>query len=173
MAQLTPTQIYEYAVGAGFPPDTAVKMTAIALKESSGNTAAFNGKNPDVSYGLWQINMINKPGYELGNQRMQQFGLSDPSDLFDPATNARAAYQIWNGNDANLDRHWYIDRGANKTRYEAFLDQIAGLFGYQSIETGEPPAEIQIEAGINSIPQEALIVAGVLAAVIAVRFAMD
>ncbi len=117
MATLTAAQIYSVAREAGFPAETATKMTAIAIKESGGNPAAYNGTGPDNSYGLFQINMIGN----LGPARRQQFGLSDNSELFDPLTNAKAAYAIWNGDDANLGRAWAIDRGVNQTRYLQFL----------------------------------------------------
>lgn len=120
MPTLSADQIYAYAIGAGFPPSTATTMTAIALRESSGQTDAYNGTPPDDSYGLWQINMIGN----LGPARRAQFGISDNSELFDPGVNAAAAYQVWGGNDANLDIAWYIDRpGMNRDRYLAFLPQ--------------------------------------------------
>src|SRR5436309_1930739 len=99
---LTPEQIYSVARQAGFPPATATQMTAIAIKESGGNTTAFNGTGPDQSYGLWQINMIGN----LGPARLQQFGIASNDALFDPLTNAQAAYKIWAGNDANLNTAW-------------------------------------------------------------------
>ncbi len=114
---LSASQIYQVARQAGFPAETAVKMTAIALKESAGNTQAYNGVGPDDSYGLWQINMKGN----LGTFRLSQFGLSDKSDLYDPLTNAKAAYAIWAGNDANLNAAWAINRGVDKTRYQAAL----------------------------------------------------
>lgn len=144
MPTLSADQIYAYAIGAGFPPRTAMTMTAIALRESSGQTDAFNGKVVvcpdgamacgDQSYGLWQINMLGAQGTPfgpclggqcgLGPARMASLGLSDPSELFDPGVNAAAAYAIWGGNDANLDIAWYIDRpGMNRDRYLAFLPQ--------------------------------------------------
>lgn len=119
---LSPSQIYQVALDAGFPADSAVKMVAIALKESGGNSSAFNGVAPDLSYGLWQINMIDKPGYLLGAERRAQLGISSNEALFDPLTNARAAYMIWGGNDASLARNWYInDGGVNQSRYLANL----------------------------------------------------
>lgn len=119
---LSPAQIYQVAIAAGFPPSTAVKMVAIATKESAGNPNAFNGVAPDLSYGLWQINMIDKPGYLLGAERRAQLGISSNDALFDPAVNARAAKMLWAGNDANLARHWYInDGGLNQARYLAAL----------------------------------------------------
>lgn len=114
---MTAIEIYQTARNAGFPPNTAITMTAIALRESGGNPMAYNGTPPDDSFGLWQINMLGS----LGTARLQQFGLSDPSQLFDPDTNARAAYQIWGGNDANLSAAWYIDRPVYKERYEQYL----------------------------------------------------
>lgn len=97
-------QIYQLARNAGFPPDMAVKMTAVALRESSGNPAAYNGNSTtgDNSYGLWQINMYGA----LGQARMQQLGITDPAQLLDPVTNAQAAYTIWGGSDQNFNTAW-------------------------------------------------------------------
>jgi hypothetical protein len=95
-------------------------MTAIALRESAGNPAAFNGdaKTGDKSYGLWQINMLNA----LGTSRAKLFGITDEKQLFDPATNARAAFVLWGGNNKNLSTAWYIDHGGfYQSRYESHL----------------------------------------------------
>ena len=53
---LPPEAIYAAARQAGFSPDQAVTMTAIALAESGGNPGAHNPNGED-SRGLWQINM--------------------------------------------------------------------------------------------------------------------
>lgn len=135
-AALTMPEIYQVARQAGFPPETAVKMTAIAMKESRGVTTAYNGSGPDDSYGLWQINMIGN----LGPARLEQFGLDSKDELFDPVTNARAAYLIWNGDDRNLDLAWAINRGVNKDRYEQFLPQVESAIGIDP-ETGLPAGE--------------------------------
>jgi phage protein D len=63
------------------------------MAESGGNSRALNN-NPatgDLSYGLWQINMIG----QLGPDRRRQFGLSSNDALYDPATNARVARSIY------------------------------------------------------------------------------
>lgn len=122
MPNLTDAQIYQSARNAGFPPETAAKMVAIALKESGGNPQAHNpnANTGDNSYGLWQINMIDKPGYPLGDQRRRQFGLSSNEDLWDPDKNAQAAYSIWNKDDVNLEKHWYI-MGRDKARYDQYI----------------------------------------------------
>ena len=88
--QLSMEQLVGLAKGAGFDNNEAVIMAAIAKAESGGNSNARNFKPPDKSYGLWQINMIGK----LGPARIQEFGLQSEDQLFDPVTNAKAAYSI-------------------------------------------------------------------------------
>ena len=123
---LSPADLYNLALNAGFPTDTAIQMAAIAMKESGGNPGAYNGTPPDDSYGLWQINMYGN----LGPARMAQFGLTDKTQLFDPATNASAAYSIWNGNNNNLNIAWAInDGGVNQSRYQANLPVVQAAIG--------------------------------------------
>ena len=126
---LGPAELYNLALGAGFPPDTAVKMAAIALKESGGNPAAYNGVPPDDSYGLWQINLYDRPpGYRA--RIMAQLGISSPSQLFDPAQNAAAAFSLWGGNDSNLNVAWAInDGGVNQSRYQNNLPVVMAAVG--------------------------------------------
>lgn len=124
--QLTPEQIFHVAVSAGFPPETAIKMVAIALKESSGCPGAQNFRQPgtngpndpgEESYGLWQINVGPRGNHTLP----ARMGLSSKSQLFDPLVNAKAAYLLWNGSDRNLDIAWYIDRDTANRDREKFL----------------------------------------------------
>lgn len=90
---LTPEQVAEIARGVGFDYNNVVIGVAIAMAESGLKPTAYNGRPPDKSYGLWQINMIGK----LGPDRVRKFKLSRYEDLFDPHTNARAAYIISGG----------------------------------------------------------------------------
>ena len=86
-------EIARAARKAGFPEDKIATMTAIAMAESSGDSAALND-NPntgDLSYGLWQINMIG----DLGPERRKLFGIKTNEELLDPLTNAKAAYEIY------------------------------------------------------------------------------
>jgi Lysozyme like domain len=92
---LSPAQIYAVARKAGFSTTSAITATAIALAESGGNAGVVNN-NPgtgDLSYGLWQINMIGS----LGPSRRSQYGLSSNDDLKDPLTNAKVAYALSGG----------------------------------------------------------------------------
>ena len=87
-------QIVQVARAAGIPEKDVPLMTAIALAESGGKSGAHNTTYPDNSYGLWQINMLDEPGYMLGEERRKQFGLKSNDELFNPVTNAKAAYAI-------------------------------------------------------------------------------
>jgi PAB1-binding protein PBP1 len=70
-------------------------MVAIALAESSGFAGAHNETYPDNSYGLWQINMLDEPGYQLGEERRARYGLTSNDQLKDPLTNAKAALDVY------------------------------------------------------------------------------
>jgi hypothetical protein len=89
MAKLTPGQIYNAARSAGFGPASAVVMTMISLAESNGGDPnahchnCFPGITED-SRGLWQINVDAHPDMAGWN-------------LYDPKTNARAAYSVSSG----------------------------------------------------------------------------
>lgn len=88
MAKLSQAQIAMYAQSAGM--SNPVLMSAIAMAESKGSTTAHNPIGLDDSYGLWQINMLGK----MGPERRAKLGLSQNSQLYDPAVNARAAAMI-------------------------------------------------------------------------------
>jgi murein DD-endopeptidase MepM/ murein hydrolase activator NlpD len=93
VAKLSVLEIYEVARQAGFNHDQAVTWTAIAMAESRGNPFAHATSGED-SRGLWQIN-VNP------SVRPNTYG-----DLYDPLTNARAAFEISN-QGTNL-RPWSV-----------------------------------------------------------------
>jgi hypothetical protein len=115
---MTARAIFDVMRLAGFPPTVAVTMTAIALRESGGDPAAFNGDTAtkDRSYGLLQIDMMT-----LGPVYMKAFGISDEKQLFDPNVNAHAGFVLWNRSNKNLDVAWYINRPVYQARYELHL----------------------------------------------------
>jgi hypothetical protein len=67
------------AASVGFP-DPAL-AAAVAMAESGGNTNAYGDAQYGGSLGLWQINLPSHPAYQ-----------SNPSALYDPTTNAKAAF---------------------------------------------------------------------------------
>lgn len=80
-------EIAQYAYGAGLRNPAKLSMAvAIAEAESGGNPKSYNGKGRDDSYGLWQINMKA--------HTLSELGINAKTDLFDPATNARAMVKI-------------------------------------------------------------------------------
>ena len=91
--QLNVGTLVGLAKAAGFSDRDAQIMAAIAMAESGGRSGAFNGNaaTGDKSYGLWQVNMLGA----MGPERRRQFGISNNAQLFDPATNANAARQVY------------------------------------------------------------------------------
>lgn len=154
---MTQAEIQALARAAGFSQQAAPIASAIAIAESSGNPRAFNPKPPDLSYGLWQINMIGR----LGPERRARFGLRSNEDLFDPATNARAAYVI-SSRGSNF-RPWTTYTSGAYKRYltqgqiaagqkQAASDGGAGS-GLPIIDVGEP------ESGTANLSSLAIIAA--------------
>lgn len=68
---------------------------AVVQKESTRRVYAHNpnANTGDNSYGLFQINMFK----DLEEARQIKYGIDDNRRLFDPATNARIAFDISNG----------------------------------------------------------------------------
>lgn len=112
---LTADKIYIAARHAGFSPDQAVTMTAIALAESQGNADAHNPDGED-SWGLWQINL--DAHHELA-------GMGDPTN---PLVNARMAFAVsGQGNDIGRWTVTHADRGARYLEFRGEAERSAYL----------------------------------------------
>lgn len=112
---LSTEQLVSIAKQAGFNQQNAVIAAAVAKAESGGRSGVVND-NPgtgDLSYGLWQINMIGR----LGPARLKQFGISSNEQLKDPLTNARAAFILSGGSNFNP---WSVYRSG---KYRSFLPE--------------------------------------------------
>ena len=80
---LSPVEIGQAAVAAGFPADQIPMAVAVALAESGGRPDATNkNRNGSTDYGLWQINSIHG-------------GLLREGSWANPADNAKMAYKVW------------------------------------------------------------------------------
>lgn len=112
---LTLGQIKGVAMKAGFSAEAASLMAAIAMAESSGRPDAHNpnASTGDNSYGLWQINMLGA----MGPERRRWFGIGSNNALFDPLTNAKAAYKIYQSQGL---RAWSV---YSSGRYRQYLDK--------------------------------------------------
>lgn len=113
----------------GLDPEKAITMAAVGMAESTGQSGVIND-NPqtgDLSYGLWQINMIG----DLGPARLRQFGLRSADDLKDPETNARVMSQLLRGSGirawgAYTDKRYLQYMGEARRAY-AELKRSGGL----------------------------------------------
>jgi cell wall-associated NlpC family hydrolase len=98
--QLSANQLAGYAQNAGFTGTAITTAVAIALAESGGNTWAIdNDSNGSQDQGLWQINTVHAAAYPgmVRDPSGSSRATSGTSVMFDPATNARAAFGISSG----------------------------------------------------------------------------
>lgn len=147
--RLSGSQVADHAYGAGFRGSDLVTAVAIAGRESSWMTGAHNPNRStgDDSYGLMQINMIDS----LEAYRLQLFGLNAKEDLFDPATNMRAAYKLYDYRN-NSFYDWGGYKG-NENDYST--DRPAALAavreaGYD-VGGGDPPSPVRYSGGRGSV----------------------
>ena len=91
----TISDMLKISLTSDFTEDEAVIMAAIGMAESSGRPLAHNTEGDDNSYGLFQINMLDRPGFMMGEERRGQFGLDSNEQLFDPLVNGKAAKFIY------------------------------------------------------------------------------
>ena len=101
---MTPEELARILYEVGFRGDALVTMLAIAKRESGWRPDAHRTDRPkeDLSgdLGLFQINYTWFKESATGPAKeewLASIGASEPSDLFDPVINARAAYKISQG----------------------------------------------------------------------------
>ena len=94
MHKLTSTQLYDLLRLTGFKGNALKVAWAVAMKETHGNPLAhnYNPRTGDNSYGMFQINL-----YGSLKDRVGLFKLRSASDLYNPVTNAKIAFQMSSG----------------------------------------------------------------------------
>lgn len=132
MAVLPDKTIAGVALNAGFTGAALVTAVAVALGESGGNPNAHNGNagTGDNSYGLWQINMLGS----MGPERRARFNLKSNDELFNPSTNAKAAYALYKGRGGFGD--WSVYNHGTYLRYMARAQKAVKENGGAAIATG-------------------------------------
>lgn len=92
---ITDQQLFKLLTEVGFTGRGHKIAFALVMRESRGNVLSHNTNSStgDNSYGLFQINMIK----HLGPDRRAKFGISTNDELFDPVTNAQAAFYMSKG----------------------------------------------------------------------------
>lgn len=124
---LSQDQIQDYAAGAGFSGDDLATAVAVAMAESGGNANAYNpetGANAPQgkgSFGLWQIYLNAHPEYATDN-------------LYDPATNASAAFAIYSAAGESFSPWSTFKSGA----YQQFLSAASPV---QTADVDQSSAE--------------------------------
>ncbi len=115
--QYSENQIVQLLRQAGFPESAIPTMVKIAQLESNNDTNAFNpdSSTGDLSYGLFQINMLGK----MGPERRKWFGIKSNEELYDPVTNAKAAYKLWSSKEKQ-------GKGKGFTHWSTYNEQLAG-----------------------------------------------
>lgn len=132
---MDPRDIARLLYSKGFRGATLTKMLAISGRESSWDPSAFNGKPPDKSYGLFQINMLDTEKMKLGTSRREQFNISNDEQLFDPTTNVKAAWIVSGGGD-NL-APWNKD-GNPLTSTEQWMPKAQAVVSELGYGQGDP-----------------------------------
>lgn len=135
--QLTGEEVARFAYNAGFRGEDLVRVIAIAKRESGWRTGAYNPnrETQDDSYGLMQINMLGA----LEAERLRQFGISSKEDLYDPSTNMRAAFALYQARGNSL-YDWGAYKGEENT-YNTNLSEAraaAESAGLMSSTSGDP-----------------------------------
>jgi len=132
--QISPQEIVRLLIQVGFPEEILSEMLAIARAENeplNPNKITDRPSTGDLSYGIFQINMKGN----LGPARRKMIGIKSNKELFDPLTNAKAAYVIWNeaqkfdinnGDGLNAWSSYKPDKNGIR-RYEQFLPEAKKL----------------------------------------------
>ena len=109
LQKLTSEQLYDLLSLTGFRDRALDTAWAVAMKESHGNPRSHNGntKTGDSSYGLFQINV-----YGSLKARISRYGLSSATDLYDPVTNARIAFDM-----SHEGQNWSPWRAGKNQKY--------------------------------------------------------
>jgi len=92
MTKFSPTDLADMLELVGFEGYSLKLAWAVVMRESRGNSGSHNktSSTGDNSYGLFQINMLGS----LGEDRREKFGIKSNAELFDPVTNAQAAFYM-------------------------------------------------------------------------------
>jgi hypothetical protein len=132
---------------AGFRGKGLETAFAVALAESGGRANAFNGKNRDLSYGLFQINMKDDDpaSPNMGRNRRKQFGISNNKELFNAKKNAAAAFEV--SNKGTWWKQWAAFTNGSFTK---FLDDANTAARSAGIGGDNPGMAMET---VNNMPQ--------------------
>jgi hypothetical protein len=128
-----PYQLADLAYNAGFQKDEVelTRAVAAALGESGGNERALG--DGGKSYGLWQIYIPAHPEYA-----------KNPEQLYDPKTNADAAYKIYVAAGRNFGPFHAWSKTNDLRRAQLLIPATAGVKAWK---LAHPAAAFGLEKG--------------------------
>ena len=127
----------------GATDEEAVRLAAIGMHESSGDPNARNTTWPDNSYGLFQINMLDEPGYKLGEERRKKYGITN-ADLLNPKTNAAVALDIMRTQGRSA---WSTDDMVTPAQLEKGRESLKPI----NIKIGDQSSRINLPSKVASL----------------------
>ena len=126
---MTPADIGTIAANAGFSGDDLVTAVAVAMAESSGNPNAWGDAGIGAgSFGLWQISSKYHPEYG-----------PDFTELYDPQTNANAAFAVYSQAGRSFSPWSTFKTGAYLANMKVALAQLSQMAG-EAVQTVEDTA---------------------------------
>jgi hypothetical protein len=141
------SKLKKLAESVGFRGENAAVAAAVAKAESGGDPnidTVKSGLDPQMknefSIGLWQINWLAHK-----NGTLKKMGVTNPSQLYDPVTNAKAAYLISGGSNF---KPWSV---YSKGSYKQYLQEAI-----QSPSSSNAAPQIQssgADGNQSSLPQ--------------------
>lgn len=148
---MTAADIGQVAANAGFQGDDLVTAVAVALAESSGNPNAWGDAGIGAgSFGLWQINAKYHPEYG-----------PDFSQLYDPQTNANAAFAVYSQAGQSFKPWSTFKTGAYLANVQVAMAQLAQFVG-QGVQTLEDTASSAGQAIEDNPGTSGAVIIGVL-----------
>ena len=139
---LSDTALRSVLSAAGFTGAGLDNAMAVARAESGGRPGALNPDSTtgDYSLGLFQINMIGDLGARRNAKYLKeygQYGYKGPESLYDPAINARIAYDIsksgTNWSDAWVNTSKKLGLGGGTSGYGAAVSTPAVASGNRTV----------------------------------------
>jgi hypothetical protein len=124
-----------YQIAARWAPQSASEqdiryMAAIGMAESGGIPSVLRdySRHRDLSYGIWQINMLGK----MGPYRRSRYGLDNNELLKNPNINCQVAWDLWasrSGSGLRKFRDWSVtDSSKSSGRgWRRFLMHLSDL----------------------------------------------
>lgn len=147
--QYDATKLTQLARSAGFPEKNIPTAVAIALAESGGDPTidtVKSGTDPtmknEYSIGLWQINWLAHK-----NGTLKQMGVTNPDQLRDPATNAKAAVKLSGGSNF---KPWTAYENGN---YKSYMKEAQKAYEQSKPQSTKPkpaaPSSVNQQTSTN------------------------